>query len=515
MSSPNLPQRRHQRQGRQRRQIICGSISVVILWIWTQWQIFVVTVEDHGRNVDETKKNHWMTSSHQPQRLPPLVLKYQQESAEELLRQLPQWIQDYVQWHAEMRRQFPGMQLFDNPKAPPILLRTCLGICGGLHDRLGQLPWDLYLANQTRRVLLLAWQRPQPLESFLMPNTMLNWSVPYEFRTGFHDMHRVRNFTQLFQGMPEDHPTEEFFTTQVDQALERATHGEFVHIKVLRHRILGHLGEPYLQKRLDKVAVGDNGIHATTTNIHAAPHFGRIFWLFFRPSPPVEAWTRQILEAVSNPLHFTAVHCRVRHPKATAGGGRLGKNPKYPADKTGLPWEGETRQFALEVATQALQCTPLDHPVYFLSDSNDLVKHVVEELSDPLYQVQNQSEIYAPLLDWTKTRHQHNNNIVFARNVDNETTHLDRQKGRPAEAYYATFCDLLVVAQATCVVYGVGYYAAFGAKISGVDCQYCYTQEAWGRQTSKEEHARKCPETTTTATITAGDGDSASTDVTT
>ena len=29
----------------------------------------------------------------------------------------------------------------------------------------------------------------------------------------------------------------------------------------------------------------------------------------------------------------------------------MGKNPKYPADKTGLPWEGSTKQFAMAVAT--------------------------------------------------------------------------------------------------------------------------------------------------------------------
>jgi len=66
---------------------------------------------------------------------------------------LPQWILNYITWHRRIRAEFPGSQLFHDPNAPPLLIRTCLGLCGGLNDRLGQLPWDLYLANQTGRIL--------------------------------------------------------------------------------------------------------------------------------------------------------------------------------------------------------------------------------------------------------------------------------------------------------------------------------------------------------------------------
>ena len=78
----------------------------------------------------------------------------------------------------------------------------------------------------------------------------------------------------------------------------------------------------------------------------------------------------------------------------------------------------------------------------------------------------------------------------MARDVTEETAHLDRQKGRPAQAYYDTFVDLLIVMHARCVVYGIGYYAAFGAKISGTKCRYLYQQEEWGNQVAKD--ARLC-----------------------
>lgn len=38
---------------------------------------------------------------------------------------------------------------------------------------------------------------------------------------------------------------------------------------------------------------------------------------------------------------------------------------------------------------------------------------------------------------------------------------------------------------ARCVIYGIGYYAVFGAKISGTECQHLYQKEAWGNQAAK------------------------------
>ena len=110
---------------------------------------------------------------------------------------LPQWVEDYFRWHTETRRMYPGSELFTNPSAPPLLIRTCLGLCGGLNDRLGQLPWDLYLANQTGRIFLIRWERPRPLEDFLIPNE-IDWSIP-EGVKGYGDMHAVRAITPFFR----------------------------------------------------------------------------------------------------------------------------------------------------------------------------------------------------------------------------------------------------------------------------------------------------------------------------
>jgi hypothetical protein len=423
--------------------------------------------------------------------------------------QFPEWIQNYVSWHQKMRRQFPGIQLFQDPEAPKLLVRTCLGLCGGLHDRLGQLPWDLYLANQTNRVLLMAWQRPQPLEEFLVPHDSdqdsdsdhdhakvlaLDWSIPKEARFGFEDMRRVRNITQLFQGFPDDRPDEDFWATQLNEALERAKTGKYRNVRVLRHRILGHLGEDDLERRL--VALGETTQGNNASNIHTGALFGNIFWLFFQPSPPIDQEFRAILQHLElRPKHYSAVHCRVRHPKATSYNINIkGKNPSYPADKTGLPWEGNTRQFALDVATRALSCAMniTQDPIYFLSDSNDLVRHVAFELYDQNFLTTiantNSSNSVDPSLQYV-VQHSHG---VVSRDVSEENAHIDRQKGRAPSAYYGTFLDLLLAVHAQCVIYGIGYYAAFAAKLSGTNCKLLYQQEAWGSQADKQ--AQVCTE---------------------
>ena len=289
------------------------------------------------------------------------------------------------------------------------------------------------------------------------------------------------------------------------------------------------------------------------------------------------------------PNNYTAVHCRVRHPKNFQKGQiTVGKNPNYPADKTGLPWDkSSTKLFAMNVATHALQCateTKKHHQIqqqqqlngdettndgstatvgdlssssttttnggidtiYFMSDSNDLVRHVAEELFDPQFVALNLNKtrssngssnndattrkrknkknkkkndgdeeeeetimidpsLYQQVLAITASSSRSNKfngtdgggatttrggGRIVARDVSEENAHIDRQKGRSPPAYYATFVDLLVAMHAECVIFGIGYYAEFAAHISGTTCEGVYQKESWGQQVPK--HAYTC-----------------------
>ena len=404
------------------------------------------------------------------------------------IRQLPLWIQNYIHWHKEIRSQFPGNELFENPKAPKLLIRTCLGLCGGLHDRLGQLPWDLYLANQTNRILLLHWHRPVPIENFLVPNEF-DWTVPRSVPDFFPKgnsprvdqvgMKRFRRVVvDMFEGYNADRPDDIFFQQHLDKAIRRANEGEYKDTRVLRHRILGHLREDVLESRLHSLGESDM--------IHSTSSFGNIFHAFFRPSEPIQ----RELDGVMNqlgllPQRYSAVHCRVRHPKAfDAGNVVIGKDGEHKADKTGLPWEGEQRQFAIETAIRAIKCakhltSQETEPIYFFSDSNDLVRYMSHELNSPSFVKGNQSIFEESRVDKLALQVVQSSNVL-SREASHPNAHIDLQKGKKSYEYYSTFVDLFLAIQARCVTFGIGFYAVFATKISGTNCTLLYQQENWG-----------------------------------
>jgi hypothetical protein len=414
-------------------------------------------------------------------------------------QKLPQWIQSYLRWHQSVRAQFPGDLLFTDPAAPNLLLRTCLGLCGGLNDRLGQLPWDLYLANQTNRILLLHWHRPVSLESFLIPNE-LDWTVP-KTRSGFFpspgsrivsrgDMILARDIPELFADFNSEQPTDQFWSTHMDVAINRATAGHYRNHKVLRHRLLGHLNEDQLEVRLRTLG--------ETDMIHWTESFGNIFRMFFRPAAAIQGELNRVFSDLQITAgSYSAVHCRVRHPKASPAHVFVkGKNDAYPADKAGLPWIGETQAFAIATATKALKCARqaaqnLSEPTYFLSDSNDLVRYIAHELTSSKFVSANATILHADPVHSSALQTVDSMRIV-ARESSLENAHIDLQKGREPAAYYATFVDLLLAVNARCVTYGIGYYAVLATKISGTKCKNLYQEEAWGGSENKRNNTHVC-----------------------
>jgi hypothetical protein len=253
----------------------------------------------------------------------------------------------------------------------------------------------------------------------------------------------------------------------------------------LRHRLLGWLGEATLEARLEQLG--------ETDMLHWTASFGAIFRMFFRPSQAIQRKLDRIqqeLGLVSG--KYSAVHCRVRHPKALEmGKAHKGKNDHFFADKSGLPWHGDAKQFAVEHAVHAISCArnllnDLQEPMYFFADSNDLVHYMAHELANETFVEQNVALLSnASSLD-TRALKLVQTSTVVAREVTEENAHIDKQKGRRPPAYYATFLDLLLAASARCVTYGVGYYAYFAAKISGTSRRQLYREEAWGQTADKQ-----------------------------
>ena len=116
---------------------------------------------------------------------------------------LPQWIKDYFTWHRHQKAQITPQ----NWKEFRYCVMRCLttdGKCGGTADRIKTVPWILYWAARTNRILLIHWSRPAALEAFLMPpEGGIDWRVPdwlvdhvvHGFVTG-----NIKNFQARFLG---------------------------------------------------------------------------------------------------------------------------------------------------------------------------------------------------------------------------------------------------------------------------------------------------------------------------
>jgi hypothetical protein len=96
----------------------------------------------------------------------------------ELSNVLPDWVKSYMAWHQQQKSTITP----ENWKSFQYYLIECTpgyNHCGGTADRLGPIPFHMAVANQTRRLLLIHWTTPTPLESFLMPpQGGLDWRVP-------------------------------------------------------------------------------------------------------------------------------------------------------------------------------------------------------------------------------------------------------------------------------------------------------------------------------------------------
>ena len=377
---------------------------------------------------------------------------------------IPDWIEQYFEWHRATRIRFPGSKLFTDPDAPKILVRACPFKCGGLHDRIGQLPWDLYIANQTKRVLLFVWHYPSALEDFLEPSGPLNWTVPHDV-DGFYSIKEMWNmFKSLPAGMEPD--------------ILSAVNGSLKDEKVLLYTFLGHLHEPDLEERLRSLGSSDG--------VHQAPIFGNIFRAFFKPSARVAS----ALEGVKEELNlankeYSGVHCRVRHPKNFPVGKRVrGKGNQGPADRLGLDFTGWVKDYAVSVATHAIQCVrgllkQSDEPVLFFSDTTELVEHIVHDLKRNVTNVTKADEEARRVVVQT--------NLV-ARRQTTPNVHLDRQKDQPMEAYTSVFVDMFLAMGARCLSFGVGNFGYFATKVSGTSCRVKHRLNEWGGQSNAFNH---------------------------
>ena len=94
---------------------------------------------------------------------------------------MPKWMKEYFAWH-EQQRAAMTPENWNNGTFRYLIVR-CVAQddkCGGTADRLKPLPFYILVAHHLQRILLIWWEKPAPLQEFLVPppDGGLDWRLP-------------------------------------------------------------------------------------------------------------------------------------------------------------------------------------------------------------------------------------------------------------------------------------------------------------------------------------------------
>ncbi|KAG7338331.1 hypothetical protein IV203_028622 [Nitzschia inconspicua] len=329
---------------------------------------------------------------------------------------IPSWLQEYMEWHHGILTH----ELTNATKRDyNYLVLRCYSFderCGGVSDRLKPVPLILLAAAKSQRMLFIHWyQRPYPLEEFLLPPPGgFNWSVPNFL---------VEDFLQQKRGA----------ITRASMVL-RATQKEGWIKTVHIHDAQG--GSPHY----DEV----NGPNSFLNVFHD------VFRILFQPSPGLAAIIQQKLHGGGKdhtaqlvPGRYSVAHYRAEY------GREVNRHPK-------LTEPSFIQTIALNAIRCAIELQP-GYPIYFASD-NMIALNAVRRLAAftkyPIVTFDRDEDIVLTLDDVG----------MELSNVTDYTTKIINPY-RPKD-YYSTFVDLYLAGNGDCVTFGRGGFGRFANLIS-------------------------------------------------
>jgi len=365
------------------------------------------------------------------------------------------WLEEYVNWHRSARRKggISGMRL---------LVIKCTGHCGGLSDRIRDLPYYLWEAHRTKRLFLIEWQLPWPIENFLWP-AAIDWTVPPYLAASprYQYVFDARNLLPRFDSY-----------TAVEVEPGHALEGMSL--------MWRHMG---------------------LTPGTAVPE---VYSALIRLSPPVRAVYESTLDRLNlKPGRYVAAHLRARYPGVSDK-----FRPLFPfarsIDADGFMMTKEAKAELRRMASHAVDCvlersSRRDVPngtaamafgkveedrevtVYFASDSNDAVRLATTE------QLQ--------------LRHRPDNATVrvVGMVMGGERLHLDYKyrivngiRRMPPSAFYPTFVDLYILAGAACRSVGMGGYGVQSAIMGGTECLTAHQDNGYFRSLKSAVNVSYC-----------------------
>lgn len=400
------------------------------------------TIHFFRNSLEDSKFNH--DGIHHTENIAYLTM-YGNHRVQSSTAALPIWLQEYIIWNQKQRQRKDTQ----NVRYLIIQCKYGKGPFGGISDRLRALPFQLLLAQRTNRILCLYWDTPAKLESFLqVPKGGLDWTCPSDF-LGDDDAFVLNTGDNL---------------TKAHAVLQNAIHD--LKSSTQKYIVLWH------SRSTQQISVLNNVFYANShkgqvpilhpwmkwSHVDLMEHIFRVMFM------PIPAIARNINATMTRlglvEGNYTSVHLRARYPTGKIGK-IIGKNNTnaHDAGDHDKKFEGDYKEYLMSLATNALECGLLldkdsSFPIFFISDSTDLVHHVT--LNNTIMVNDNKSVQTVGILEGRK-------NIPHFDVTDNVTY--------TAEDFYPLFEDLLIVGGSKCVALGIGSFGAFGAALTGNRCR--------------------------------------------
>ena len=366
---------------------------------------------------------------------------------------LPTWMKRYFRWHNEQSDAYKSASLDKkNSTDYQFLVVRCLATdtkCGGTADRLAPAPFLILLACRMKRILLIHWERPSALDEFLVP-VSIDWRVP-GFLAETTNWKRTPRLTVMGDILSVLDPN---YSEEGKHKRRKKLPKVLPQVVTVLFQTNDHGAALYDQYRNQTQLLGNE---ISFDEHREQPTFHQVYsdtWkVLFRPSPPVQTRIDKSLQELQLvPGHYVAVHIRALYQQAAG--------PK----KT------------IFVAKNALHCASQlrfnnTEPIYVTTDSPNSTKAA---------------------LDYAATDHP--NDRVVARATQGEVLHLDRgvaflsknvsawTTSSSLNAYYDTFVDLYLLANARCRSIHLGNFAKWASLMSNYsDCtnNHLFKQCRW------------------------------------
>jgi len=247
------------------------------------------------------------------------------------LRNVPEWINEYIKWHGEQRLQ-------KDPSTKYLVLACHRGFaCGGLSDRLQSLPYFLLAAYKTKRLLFIKWEKFELSDFLTPPPGGLDWRLPSEI-----EIER-----------PYSVPSCETHVGKCRNVWDLDQNKEVISVNS-RHDLYADFKDEYFVSNLKPEGV-----------------YTDIMRIFFEPVTPLKMMIRKTMKKLGlRPRKYLAAHFRQRYPNLAHR--RAGIEAQMSDDL-------RTTILDNSVSCVVHATGSKDMPVYFTSDKDQNVAYMLHQ----------------------------------------------------------------------------------------------------------------------------------------